>query len=143
MLAFLDPRRAGGSRRSTERRKLYLLTEGSTLSASAVQVVIHDISPSGLLVETSAELSVGERLEVEIPEAGRMEAEVVWNEGNHFGCNFKSPISIAATSAALLRSPPAEAKRDRSETVPEPPRGQSTTATFLFYTAMVSAAVIK
>ncbi len=43
---------------------------------------------------------------MQIPEAGRVEAEIVWNSGPFFGCEFQDAISAAAVSAALLRSVP-------------------------------------
>ena len=57
-----------------------------------------------MLIETSAELAVGEPLEVDIPEAGASQAVVVWGNGRLFGCEFQTPIPPAAVSAALLRS---------------------------------------
>jgi hypothetical protein len=67
--------------------------------------VIHDLSPGGILVETSASLRKGARLEVELPEIGATLAKVVWNSGDYFGCQFDKPIPRAALSAALLRNP--------------------------------------
>jgi hypothetical protein len=59
----------------------------------------------GVLIETSADLSIGERLEVHIPEAGATAAKVVWNSGRFYGCEFRTRIPRGAVSAAMLRSP--------------------------------------
>ena len=66
----------GTSRRGSSRLKLSL---DSSLAGSGVDVVIHDLSADGMLVETSASLRKGARLEVELPEAGATLAKVVWN----------------------------------------------------------------
>jgi PilZ domain-containing protein len=94
-------------RRSSARRSLRLETESSTPSTPQTQVVVHDLSQAGLLIEASVDLSVGDRLEVHLPEAGTAEAEVVWSSGRFFGCRFAEPISAASVSAALLKARPA------------------------------------
>lgn len=95
---FPDP-----DRRSAERRKLRL---GSTLEATGEAVAIHDISTSGMLIETSAELAPFEALEIDLPYTGVTRALIVWNSGSYYGCEFSERISKAAVSAALLRSAP-------------------------------------
>jgi hypothetical protein len=92
----------GASRRGASRLKLSL---GSSLAGTGAQVVIHDLSPGGILVETSASPRKGARLEVELPEIGATLAKVVWNSGDYFGCQFDKPIPKAALSAAMLRNP--------------------------------------
>ncbi|NUT00805.1 MAG: PilZ domain-containing protein [Sphingomonas sp.] len=99
----IDPH--SGERRSSPRRRLQLVAEGVGASAAQTQVVIHDLSEEGLLIESPVPLAEGELLEVDIPEAGSVQAKVSWNSGRFFGCKFTSRISTAAVSAALLRSP--------------------------------------
>lgn len=106
-LAQLEPRRDGFDGRNAARRKLKLQTSGSTSIRGFADVVIHDLSETGVLIETAAELSTGELLDVHIPEVGATAAKVVWNNGRLFGCEFESRISRAAVSAAMLRSPAA------------------------------------
>ncbi len=89
-------------RRGWTRRSLSLV---SSLQAGS-DVTIHDVSATGLLIETTAELAVFDDLEIELPEAGLTPALVVWSSGRFYGCQFKQRISQAAISAALLRSPP-------------------------------------
>ena len=104
-------------RRSAPRRKLRLQAEGASSSAGDSLVVIHDISEEGLLLESSVPLAEGEILEVLIPEAGTAQARVSWTSGHFYGCKFIEPISTAAVSAALLRSPAPGATDNRSEVV--------------------------
>lgn len=90
--------------RSAARRILKLEVSGKSSTATAA-AIIHNLSEEGLLLETSVDLQVGEALQVELPHVGSTRALVVWNRGEFIGCEFFSPISKAAVSAALLRSP--------------------------------------
>lgn len=90
------------NRRYTSRRALRLK---SAVSDSGIELVIHDLSPTGLLIETSQELCSGETLFVDLPERGPTAASVVWSSGKFHGCAFEQSIPSAAVSAALLRSP--------------------------------------
>ena len=92
------------SRRTSPRRKLRL---GASLGSGGQEVVIHDLSATGVLIQTSAKLETFDDLEVDLPEVGPTHAFVVWNSGEYFGCEFARPISRAAISAALLRNPAA------------------------------------
>ena len=99
----VEPRQ--GERRTKQRRRLRLEAEGSASTAES-KVIVHDLSEDGLLVESPIPLSQGEILEVDIPGAGIVQAEVAWtSSGRFFGCRFKEPISTGSVSAALLRSP--------------------------------------
>jgi PilZ domain len=115
--ANLETEPQTGERRSAPRRKLRLQAEGAIASAGDTQVVIHDISEEGLLIESPVPLTDGEVLEVLIPEAGTAQAQVSWTSGHFFGCKFIEPISTAAVSAALLRSPAPGTTDNRSEVV--------------------------
>ena len=102
-------------RRSAERRKLFL---GSTLEATGEAVAIHDISATGMLIETSAELAPFDALEIDLPHNGLTRALIIWNSGHYYGCAFSERISKATVSAALLRGTP-EAEPDRPADRPE------------------------
>lgn len=105
ILAELHPQRRTSERRVALRRTLQLTVRGETPTGDSAQVLIHDISVTGLLLETSADLLIGETIEVDVPEGGPMSAIVMWNSGRFFGCQFHGRISPAAVSAAVLRSP--------------------------------------
>ena len=103
--AQLDVEPRQGERRTKQRRRLRLEAEGSA-STAETKVTVHDLSEDGLLVESPIPLSQGEILEVDIPGAGIVQAEVAWSSSRRFfGCRFKEPISTGAVSAALLSSP--------------------------------------
>lgn len=93
----------GGARRGS-RRTLRLETVGSAIAGETVAVVVHNISATGLLFEGGPELAIGERIEIELPEAGVTEARLIWTSGAIHGCQFDQPISAATLSAAQLRS---------------------------------------
>lgn len=91
-------------RRRTERRMLRLdVTAQSSSSESAV--IIHDLSRTGLLIETDADFAIGETFLLVLPELGATPARVVRSDGSRFGCEFLSPVPASAISAALLKTP--------------------------------------
>jgi hypothetical protein len=105
MRAQLEIEPGKGERRSSHRRKLRLQAQGASVSSTQTQVIIHDLSEDGLLIESPVPLATGDVLDVDVPEAGTVQAEVAWTSGRFYGCRFRSKISTAAISAALLRSP--------------------------------------
>lgn len=90
------------NRRTAPRRTLHLDT---SLGATGEKVTIHDLSSTGILVETAVELAALDQLALELPEVGTTMATVVWSSGNYFGCQFDDTLPRSAVSAALLRSP--------------------------------------
>ena len=60
--AQIDVGPEAGERRSSSRRTLKLEVEGASASASQTQVVIHDLSEDGLLVESPVSLEQGETI---------------------------------------------------------------------------------
>ncbi|QIK78856.1 PilZ domain-containing protein [Sphingomonas piscis] len=141
MLAFLETFQVGGNRRRTERRTLKLIVEGSTERTPGIQVEISNISRTGMLVQTSADLSAGDRLVLELPETGKAEAEVIWSRGQQFGCNFVIPISLAGVSAALLQSPTLTI-RSADHTSFVRPSWSSPRRQFLFYSTLASTIAV-
>lgn len=86
------------------RRTLRLEARGALENGSAAKVVVHNISQTGLLLESATALAIDERIGIELPHAGEAWARVVWASGNLYGCEFKNPLPSAALSAAQLRS---------------------------------------
>jgi hypothetical protein len=78
---------------------------GSVLAGSGEEVLIHNLSVTGFLIETSAELTCGEALEVDLPEGGPTPASVVWQRNGLYGCEFAVRVPAALVSAAVLRNP--------------------------------------
>ena len=105
MLARFETTEDYGNRRYSDRQLLKLQVAGVLADGPGVDVFIHDLSRSGLLIETWANLTVGTQIEVDLPEAGKTMARVVWSTGRYFGCQFNASIPSAALSAAILKNP--------------------------------------
>ncbi|MFL6726212.1 MAG: PilZ domain-containing protein [Sphingomicrobium sp.] len=104
MLGHFEEQPQQDRRRSVRRAlKLGVAPEGVD---GVEQVTILDLSLTGALLETSIAMLVGAAFEFELPHAGKVEAEVIWNSGEYYGCQFRLPISPAALSAAQLQGQP-------------------------------------
>jgi hypothetical protein len=114
MLAHFEDLEPKDDRRRYLRRGLKLGT-----GAGGEPVTIRDLSLTGALLETSVPMLVGAIFEIEIPHAGGIEATVIWNSGEFYGCQFELPISPAALSAALLQSDPRNSQAP-SAAAPDP-----------------------
>lgn len=101
MHAYFEEVEPRSDRRRSIRRALKL---GGGSGDQSVNV--HDLSLTGALLETSVPMLVGQSFEVELPEAGKVDATIVWNSGEFYGCQFDLPIPPSVLSAALLKSAP-------------------------------------
>jgi len=101
MVAYFEERPPAADRRRSVRRALRL---GAATGDAGPLATIHDLSLTGALLETSVPMLVGATFEVELPQAGTVEASVMWNSGEFYGCQFALPISPAVLSAALLQA---------------------------------------
>lgn len=102
--AHLEVRSGSAEARAAPRRTLYLATEGAMPGQDAAEVLIRNISATGLLLDYQGALANGESIAIELPEAGLTTAEIVWASEGLYGCRFVTPLSPAALSAAQLRS---------------------------------------
>ena len=110
LLAELTVATGAHNLRGSTRRALRLEVYASSAQHEAnplkeTNALIRNLSQRGLLIETTADLVVGEEIEVGLPEAGAAAARVIWTKGSFFGCEFLTPVSKAAVSAALLLAP--------------------------------------
>lgn len=85
------------------RRRLLLKTAGALESGARASVLIHDLSETGLLMESATELEITETIDLELPEAGAVKARVVWASGPLYGCSFERPLTSFELGAAQLR----------------------------------------
>ena len=99
---YLDPK--ADERRGTARRSLRLEVDNEA-GVGHSRAIVRNLSETGLLLESETALAVGEELLVELPQVGTVQAHVVWARKPFFGCEFVRPVSRAAVSAALLKSP--------------------------------------
>ncbi len=105
MAAQLEPERGTSNRRNSARRRLRLEVI-ATADHGPTNTVLHDLSNSGFLLETRGNLSPGDELRMDLPEARGRPAIVVWRSGQLYGCALHEPVSSAALSAALLKAGP-------------------------------------
>ena len=94
--------------RAADRRILKLEARAAT-PVGRGGVNVHNLSPTGLMIEGKARLEAGHEIEVELPGGTTHRARVIWAEDGLAGCRFARPLSKAQLSAALLRSEPREA----------------------------------
>lgn len=102
--AHFEESAAPAGKARARRRTLQLEAQGSRASGSATAVQVHNISATGLLIESGAGLEIGEVIVVDLPQAGATPATVIWSSGGLFGCEFDAPLSTAVLSAVELRS---------------------------------------
>lgn len=93
-----------GERRGAARRVVKFGFSPSPV-ADGTRVIILDLSETGMRFQTIADLAIGELIRTEVPEAGPVDARIVWRENDLYGAAFSAPISRGAVSAVLLASP--------------------------------------
>ena len=98
-------------RRGAARRILHLGVEPAVPLPFATEIVVHDLSLTGALLESGAGTHLPEMFEVRLPDGATAKATIVWSSANLYGCRFARPISPATLGAALLRSTPPGAQR--------------------------------
>jgi transcriptional regulator with XRE-family HTH domain len=101
--AHLGSPTPAGSQRTAPRRALRLETSGLARDGDAANVTIHNISAAGLLIETPLDLTRGEELALDLPEAGIVTATIIWRSERLYGCAFEHPLGTAALAAAQLQ----------------------------------------
>jgi transcriptional regulator with XRE-family HTH domain len=120
-MAFKAQLQTGDGQRSDPRRSLRLDTSGRLGGGGEANVTVHNLSAAGLLLETAQELDVGEQLTIDLPEAGAVDAVIVWRSERLYGCAFETALSSAALAAAQLRAqPPVEPATPSPRPVREP-----------------------
>ena len=116
-----------------DRRKLIAarsaLTLAGKLAASegeagkGLDAIIRNISATGVLLETSAVVAVGEQVWIGLGAAGLQLACVRWADADLIGCEFAPALSRARLSAALLQGEAPTSRDARaSNAADEPPQ---------------------
>lgn len=103
LAAQFDDLPADSRQARAPRRLLRMEATGMLPTGERAEVLVHNVSATGLLLECGTDLEVGETIEVELPQAGPVAAEIVWTSAALFGCRFDEPLSDAILSAAQLR----------------------------------------
>ena len=95
---------ANAEGRQAERNKLRLDASLSQADATAIDVVVHDLSAHGFLAQTAATLPIGSEVWLELTGVGRVSARVRWRGSSTIGCEFDTPISSEVLNAAIDQS---------------------------------------
>jgi hypothetical protein len=95
---------ANAEGRQAERNKLRLDASLGQADASAIDVVVHDLSAHGFLAQTAATLPIGSEVWLELAGVGRISARVRWRGSSTIGCEFDTPIPSEVLSAAIDES---------------------------------------
>jgi len=102
---MIEKQQTGESTRGAPRMHMRFEASGSLEGSEGTTVAIHNLSATGMLIETASDLVIGQRLTVALPEAPDCAATIVWRSEALAGCRFDRPLSRAALSAAQLRNP--------------------------------------
>ncbi|GFE77263.1 MULTISPECIES: helix-turn-helix domain-containing protein [Novosphingobium] len=100
------PARFERDARSSLPRFSLLLDAQAMADGHEADVVIHNLSQGGLLVECDVDLKIDDPIEIALSTEHRVLARVMWHNENFYGCRFETPISAAVLGAARLRSAP-------------------------------------
>lgn len=101
------------SRRRKSRRALPLTTDALDSQGAMFALTIRNLSETGLLIETTAAIRVGDHIAIDLPHAGRTGARAIWTSEGLFGCQFDEPVSPATLSAVQLRGSAGAAPHDQ------------------------------
>ena len=116
--AHFEPAPHSDDPRRSVRHSLRLESSGATADGERARVTVHNISASGILLETAALLAIGEAFAIDLPESFERRAIVSWASEAFYGCQFDQPLTPAELGAAQLRGTVAEPVR-----VPRPALG--------------------
>lgn len=67
-------------------------------------MLIHNVSATGLLLETATRLIDAERIDIDLPDVGPTAATIVWTSDRFYGGRFDTPLGVGVLSALELRS---------------------------------------
>jgi hypothetical protein len=107
--------------RWSKRFRLLLDARAELDGLGATPVTIHDLSDTGLLLETRADLQEGAQLMLEIEGYGSVAAQVVWRSSRFFGARFAAPLAPSGLTSLHSKS-----KVVWPEFKPAPTSGQPT-----------------
>ena len=127
-----------GDGRGAVRRTLRLGVEAQA-GGNVAAALILNMSETGLLLETMAELTVGETLHLDIAGTSARAVRIVWTERLLAGCEFFDPLSTGAVAAAQLKAPPAE-KTGRVQAIGRDETGFE--KTLVMISALISAVAL-
>lgn len=91
--------------RTAERRSTDAPSTMRADNGAPVDVVVLDISRSGVRIATEAPLQIGQEITIGLAGAGVTRAYVAWARGGEYGCAFERPIEPEDEALAFSQAP--------------------------------------
>jgi hypothetical protein len=91
--------------RRAQRRATDAPSTMRTDGGDPVDVLVLDLSRSGIRIMTDADLGIGQEISIGLAGAGVTRAYVTWARGGEYGCAFERPIAVEDEAAAFSRAP--------------------------------------
>ncbi len=91
--------------RSAERRSTDAPSTMRADNGAPVDVLVLDISRSGVRIVTDAPLQIGQEISIGLAGAGVTRAYVAWARGGEYGCAFERPMAPEDEALAFSRAP--------------------------------------
>jgi len=91
--------------RNSERRPTDAPSTMRADGVTPVDVVVLDISRSGVRIATDAQLDVGQEISIGLAGAGATRAFVTWARNGEYGCAFERPMAPEDEALAFSRAP--------------------------------------
>jgi len=113
MQARLEDSSNLAGQRGEPRRRLFL-SGNATQTGASCEVLVHNLSSTGMLLSTEGQLDLDEPLVVVFDEIGECSSRIVWSADGLFGCRFDRNLTKAQMSAILLRSEPLQLPQNTS-----------------------------
>lgn len=91
--------------RVAERRSTAAASTMRMDGGEPVDVVVLDISQSGIRIVTAADLAIGQEISIGLAGAGVTRAFVAWRREDHYGCAFELEMTPEDAAIAFSRAP--------------------------------------
>ncbi len=91
--------------RAAPRYRLLLQASAGTPETGVNDIVIHDLSATGFLIECQEALATGAELGLDLPGASLVTGDIVWSSGNFYGGEFRAPLTADILAQARSSSP--------------------------------------
>ena len=95
MVALGSNNRLGVDHRAAPREEVYHRTRARTADGKSLPLQIVNLSSTGFMARTEAELASEAALSLRLPVVGECKAVVRWAMAGRIGCQFTQPIDLA------------------------------------------------
>jgi hypothetical protein len=91
--------------RSAARYRLLIQASAEAPEIGVMNIVVHDLSATGFLIQCLEPLGSGAELSLELPGVQAVTGDIVWSSGNFYGGEFRTNLSMSALAQARSSSP--------------------------------------